>query len=176
MSVMQIRGSAQRVNEKIGGPVVAAEIGVREGHNAHAMLKEMNLRLLYLIDSYLPYNDGGRQYGEEEQREYRISAVDRTREFHEKTVFLFQRSDTAAKLFPDGYFDYVYVDGGHDYEVVKNDLMLWLSKVKKGGILAGHDYESLVAWPGVTKAVKEFAELRKLIVVPSGASEWRIEL
>ena len=63
-------------------------------------------------------------------------------------------SEDAAKLFPDGYFDLVFIDSDHYYEAVKKDIPLWLPKVRKGGILSGHDYASK-RHPGVEKAVKE---------------------
>ncbi len=47
----------------------------------------------------------------------------------------------------------VYIDGDHSYEAVRDDIKAWLPKVRKGGILAGHDYGA--GWPGVQKAVHE---------------------
>jgi hypothetical protein len=46
------------------------------------------------------------------------------------------------KNFKDSYFDLVYIDGCHLYESVKNDITNFLPKVKKGGILSGHDYST----------------------------------
>ena len=62
----------------------------------------------------------------------------------------------AAKIFDDNSIDFVFIDASHKYEDVKNDINTWLPKVKKGGILAGHDYffQSDV-WPEVRKAVDE---------------------
>lgn len=51
-------------------------------------------------------------------------------------------STDAVKFIPDGYADIVYIDACHDYNSVKRDIELWLPKVKKGGIVSGHDYES----------------------------------
>jgi predicted O-methyltransferase YrrM len=61
-------------------------------------------------------------------------------------------TDEAAQYFEDGSVDVIFVDGGHSYEVVKADILAWLPKMKKGGIMAGHDY---TAWEGVNKAVTE---------------------
>lgn len=55
--------------------------------------------------------------------------------------------------FDDEVLDVVFIDATHTYEAVKDDINIWLPKVKKGGILAGHDYEP--AHPGVVKAVDE---------------------
>lgn len=46
----------------------------------------------------------------------------------------------AVKKFQDESIDFVFIDGSHEYEDIKNDIVSWLPKVKKGGILAGHDY------------------------------------
>ena len=46
----------------------------------------------------------------------------------------------AVQKFDDQSLDFVFIDGSHEYEDIKNDIISWLPKVKKGGILAGHDY------------------------------------
>ena len=62
----------------------------------------------------------------------------------------------AAKLYADESLDFVFIDASHDYENVKADLIAWYPKVKKGGIISGHDYLGEYEWPGVYKAVNEF--------------------
>lgn len=46
----------------------------------------------------------------------------------------------AVKDFKDRSLDFVYIDGNHSFGHVAMDLMKWNRKVKKGGIIAGHDY------------------------------------
>jgi predicted O-methyltransferase YrrM len=58
-----------------------------------------------------------------------------------------------ALNYDDNSLDFVFIDAGHDYESVKKDLNAWFSKVKKGGIIAGHDYHYDC---GVFPAVNEF--------------------
>tara|TARA_B100000123_G_C25692764_1_gene411604 strand:- start:114 stop:686 length:573 start_codon:yes stop_codon:yes gene_type:complete len=42
--------------------------------------------------------------------------------------------------FKDGTFDFVYVDGEHDYESVERDIKLYLPKLKPLSLFGGHDY------------------------------------
>ncbi len=63
-------------------------------------------------------------------------------------------SVAGAKMFEDGFFDFVYLDGLHTYEGVKDDIAAWLPKVKPGMWLGGHDYKNKLA-PGVAPAVDE---------------------
>lgn len=63
-------------------------------------------------------------------------------------------SVAAAKLYEDHSLDFVFIDAQHDYESVKEDILAWKNKVKKGGILAGHDYNPEGDY-GVGKAVRE---------------------
>lgn len=62
----------------------------------------------------------------------------------------------ASTFFENNSVDFVFIDASHEYEDVKNDILTWLPKIKKGGVLAGHDYWSdVTVWPGVRKAVNE---------------------
>ena len=42
----------------------------------------------------------------------------------------------------DESIDIVYIDADHRYSSVKADILAWMSKVKNGGILSGHDYDN----------------------------------
>jgi len=44
------------------------------------------------------------------------------------------------KKFEDESIDFLFIDGDHNYSAVKKDLEYWYPKVKKGGIISGHDY------------------------------------
>lgn len=48
--------------------------------------------------------------------------------------------DVAATV-PDESLDFVFIDANHAYEYVVEDIAIWSKKVKKGGIVYGHDYD-----------------------------------
>lgn len=51
-------------------------------------------------------------------------------------------SVSASTLFENGSLHCVFIDADHKYECVKQDIEAWLPKIKKGGIISGHDYGS----------------------------------
>lgn len=48
----------------------------------------------------------------------------------------------AAKYYDNESLDFVFVDADHSAHGVTMDILAWLPKVKKGGVIAGHDYEN----------------------------------
>lgn len=59
----------------------------------------------------------------------------------------------AANRFADGTVDAVYIDADHARESVARDIAAWWPKLKRGGIMAGHDFSE--EFPGVVAAVIE---------------------
>lgn len=81
----------------------------------------------------------------------------------------------AAKMWPDNWFDFVYIDDNHKYNHVKKELKEWWPKVKPGGILAGDDFMGYFSQVeglfGVVDAVGEFAAQHKLQIYVIGVPE-----
>jgi hypothetical protein len=63
------------------------------------------------------------------------------------------RSWDAANHFEDASLDLVFLDADHEIESVRKDIAAWLPKVRRGGVLAGHDFSH--EFPGVMRAVVE---------------------
>jgi Methyltransferase domain len=59
---------------------------------------------------------------------------------HPKVTIHRKTAHAAAGQFTDGYLDFVYVDGAHDYENVLHDLQVYDGKVKPEGAIIGDDY------------------------------------
>lgn len=54
---------------------------------------------------------------------------------------LVMNSSDAAIIVADGCMDLIFIDGDHSYIRTSEDISLWKSKVRLGGILCGHDCE-----------------------------------
>lgn len=62
-------------------------------------------------------------------------------------------TEHAARLVPDGWADFVFIDAGHSFHAARADIAAWLPKVRQGGWFGGHDYHP--KFPGVIRAVHE---------------------
>lgn len=71
---------------------------------------------------------------------------------HDTVVPIVATSEEAAKNF-EKPVELIFIDGGHEYQMVKLDFDLWSPKVVEGGVMAFHD---TVGWPGPKQVVKEF--------------------
>lgn len=49
--------------------------------------------------------------------------------------------DAVKEFAPNAQIDFVYIDGGHDFLNVAQDIALWAPLVKPGGIVFGHDFK-----------------------------------
>jgi len=108
---------------------VIAEIGVGDCETSNFISKNCNLNAYYLVD-----------------KDEKPEVVG--------TNFVQKDSVLASENFKDSFFDLVFIDADHSYDSVKKDILAWLPKVKRGGVLCGHDYGN-PEHGGVEKAVKE---------------------
>lgn len=145
--------------------LIGAEVGVRKGDNIVKVANCSFIKRLYLIDHYLPHvESSGVEVTLEQQRTFYAQMFNNLHPYVNKVVFVSVPSDFASTLFSDNYFDFVYIDGGHSYENVTNDLNFWFHKVRKGGVLCGHDFNNKCT-PEVAEAVRDFSKSSTLYVL-----------
>jgi len=90
------------------------------------------------------------------QDPYSIEAVrDLLKKFSKNVDLIKGNSNKILKKIDMSKIDYVFLDGGHDYETVKNDLNNCIEVVNKNGTILCDDYNLSYA-PGVKKAIDEF--------------------
>ena len=94
------------------------------------------------------------------QDPYTIEAVeDLLKKFKENIHLIKGNSNTVLKKIDMSKIDYVFLDGGHDYETVKNDLNCCSEVIDNNGTILCDDYNLSYA-PGVKKAIDEFVDVK----------------
>jgi len=130
-----------------------AEIGVYKGRGTAIWNVELINRNIdyeyFAIDHFL----GSSEHQRDGYIDYYGLTLNNLFPILDKIKIIKNDSISESKNYPDEYFDVVYIDASHEYECVKDDIISWLPKVKKGGILCGDDY--CVGWPQVVRAVDE---------------------
>lgn len=148
------------------------EVGVRDGGFSAVILTYTNLERLYSVDPWeknSELNDPDTAYK---------STLNNLGRFGERSRLIKGYSPDVCELFADNVFDFIYIDGLHTYEAVRDDIAGWYPKIKDGGVIAGHDY-SAKDWPGVVRAVDEFVTTNDLKLGVTGIDSqnyWTDEL
>jgi len=127
------------------GGLRGIELGVASGDFSARLWQSGCFRELWGVDAYADRHDTG---------EY-IAAV-KAIGFDANYRLIRSFFSEALDLFPDGYFDFIYVDGyAHTGEEAGRTLYDWYAKLRVGGMIAGHDYHE--EWPLVVENVDRFA-------------------
>lgn len=122
------------------GYTTGVEIGVYKGAFTK-LFCEAGLKI-YGVDSWKPYSDFDIVENNRVNRQnFLYSHAQRTLAQYGKNVILIKKlSMEAIKDFKDESLDFVYIDGNHCLKYVIEDICEWSKKVRKGGIVSGHDY------------------------------------
>lgn len=129
--------------------VNGAEVGVQEGDHSDSILKELNITKLYLIDVWETYKEYEPKF--DNLRNYTMVLKRFKKDKRVEIIKAYSRD--GSKEIEDGSLDFVYIDANHDYKYVYEDMDCWYPKVRKGGVLAGHDIFNCV---GVLDAVRDW--------------------
>ena len=96
------------------------------------------------------------------QNPYSIEAVEDLLKKFKKNIHLIKgNSNLILKKIDMTKIDYVFLDGGHDYQTIKNDLNNCIEVINNKGTILCDDYNLSYA-PGVKKAIDEFVKKNDL--------------
>ena len=96
------------------------------------------------------------------QDPYSLKAVESLLKKFKNNIHLIKgNSNDLLKKIDMSKIDYVFLDGGHAYETVKNDLNYSIPVLDNNGTILCDDYNLTYA-PGVKKAINEFIENNKV--------------
>jgi FkbM family methyltransferase len=155
------------------------EIGVLRGEYSKIILERWHKGSLFLVDTWRHIGTYIDMNGRDDQYHYDclIETCKNIKSWQDRAHIVRMDSVKAASMFPDEFFDFIYIDADHSYEGVVRDITAWWPKIKKGGLFCGDDYipdngdiwltvgqqEPVYAGKfGVRKAVNEFIENNNL--------------
>ena len=96
------------------------------------------------------------------QDPYSLKAVNNLLKKFKNNVHLIKgNSNNLLKKIDMSQIDYVFLDGGHAYSTVKNDLSYSYPVLQNGGTILCDDYNLSYA-PGVKQAIDEFVKIKDL--------------
>lgn len=111
-------------------PKTVGEIGLKHGGNSFMFLRKLENATLYLGMDLVLNNISKLRY-------YRRSS----QEIHtlEGNSQLTAVVNKAERILNGRKFDFLFIDGDHEYNGVLEDLIQWYSLVRPGGLIAFHD-------------------------------------
>jgi hypothetical protein len=116
---------------------VGAEIGVERGYFSEELC-QAGLQV-YSIDPWIHCPNWRYQHGQAKMDKIKADAWQRLGKYQNCTI-VHKTSMEALADFADNSLDFVYIDGNHEFRYVAEDIYEWTKKVRKGGIVSGHDY------------------------------------
>lgn len=153
---------------------IGLEIGVNNGDFSERILEIVSPKKLHLIDPWKFFDDDSfdsTPYGKnnilnqiEMDKKFENVKKRFSKEIYKKQIVIHRDfSKEIMPKFENDYFDWVYIDGNHLYDFVKQDLHFCYEKTKDNSMITGDDYylDSISSdWSqgGVKKAVDEFVD------------------
>ena len=157
-------GGLTRLWHELGYKIIV-EVGTEQGKFAAEICRDNPQAKLYCVDPYMAY-DRYEQHQTQDKLDRFLAEAQERLALH-NVMFLRMTSLEGAQFFRDGELDAVFIDANHAYEYVKADIEAWAPKVRRGGMVCGHDYkpEGQERKPlpfGVIQAVNEYVAANKI--------------
>jgi len=161
------RPAIDTIKRELGIGLIGVEVGVNKGHNASYICNIVQPKLLYLID---PWNNFFDRASGEVIGEAQYLMTKQLLEPFTCCKIIKDYSYNAVKTFEDESLDFVYIDSEHSYPAVLQEVRQWYPKVKKGGILSGHDFTDTT--PQVKNAVIDFCRENRIPQLKNQNEDW----
>lgn len=129
---------------------IIVEIGSYEGESTEIFAQEFPFATIYAIDPWVNGYD-------DKDFASNSNMIQVENNFNERTKYyknIIKIKDFSLNVDMSN-IHMVYIDGNHQYEAVKNDILHWKPRLVKNGIISGHDYTNYGHVAGVKKAVDE---------------------
>ena len=116
-----------------------AEVGVKKGKFSEVLCKANPNMSLLSIDPWMEYDENGNpKLSQKKAEQIYKQARKRLKKYNAELIR--NTSMDAARDIPHESLDFVYIDANHTFNFIMQDLIEWEKRVRKGGIVSGHDY------------------------------------
>lgn len=159
---------------KMGPNVKGIEIGVSTGFNSYIMIEECpNISKIVGIDPFEGYQDWSSFIPQDHMDFMYTVFLDNYEHMKDKFELIKLKSSAAATRLKNEDYDFVFIDGDHSLRAVLTDLDKYVPKIKKGGLIAGHDIGLQGVHMAVTNWTKRHGiDLNKIQVLENTAWCW----
>jgi hypothetical protein len=118
-----MKNSIQYLKDRNGTDLVGVEIGVGNGATTLSILQNLDIKMLYLVDTKIP-----------------LGAENALKDYKDKITWVIKETDKPLDGLPDE-LDFVFIDGNNNEKAALQDLPTLYPKVKYGGLFSGHDWQ-----------------------------------
>lgn len=144
------------------GFTLGCEVGVCKGPNARNMLDIIPNLKLHCVDCWSVVS-GKKRWSQKRQKSYYLQMKRNLKPYREngQAHIIKKYSMEAVGDFENNSLDFVYIDARHEFDWVMRDIIEWSKKVRKDGIISGHDYYKSSRF-GVVVAVNAYVKAHKI--------------
>jgi len=168
-----------RILDGLDSITIGAEIGVWKGQLSKGLLKNIPDLTLVMVDPWCENHllTMERSTRDTSIQQARTEALLRVEFARDRAIILDMVSHKAAEYVDDRSLDFVFIDACHEYCHVLMDICSWAPKVRPGGIVSGHDYNTererkgVENW-GVKKAVDDYVAVNGCDLHSNGIFWW----
>ena len=131
-----------------------AELGLWDGRTYLYLLNECPDLNLIGVDCW---QDNGIYTGTDKDgnvwnhAQHEIKVRQGARQFGPRATLYKAFTTAAARFVENASLDFIFIDADHSEQAVKQDIFFWKPKLKRTGMLSGHDID----WPGVQSALEK---------------------
>ena len=181
--IKSLIGTFSRFNKP---DAIGVEIGSLHGRSSYEISKAINKGVLYCIDNWGGYDSYCDRFSDSEIKKlnYPPKGSLCTLEFFlentkdcKNIITIKGNSPNVVKNW-DKQVDFVFLDAMHKNPSDWDNIEFWISKIKSGGLLSGHDYfPKRNQWPDVhDNVIRLEKQLGKKVINPQNTSIWYFEV
>jgi hypothetical protein len=133
-----------------------AEIGVCDGRYSQTLCESIPGLKLLCIDAWKAYPENSQDGTQDQLNKCLRITLDRLKNYNVEIIKKW--SLEALSEIKNESLDFVYIDCNHKFDFAMEDIINWSRKVRKGGIVSGHDYWKIKDF-GVVEAVDIYVKI-----------------